>query len=97
MKRIYSQSIGQLLENFLDENPVLADKMAESRLMDYWTNEMSPAVSRYTSELFIKKRILYIKLTSAVLKNELLLCREQLVSNLNKQVNRNIIDSIVFT
>ena len=97
MRRTNSQPIGKLLESFLEENPALADKMAESRLMEYWTNEMSPAVSRYTSDLFIKKRTLYVKLTSSVLKNELLLCREQLILNLNKQVDRNIIDSIVFT
>ncbi|GHT77686.1 hypothetical protein AGMMS50262_19350 [Bacteroidia bacterium] len=96
MKRTNSQPIGRLLENFLESNPVLADKMAESRLMDYWTNSMSPAISRYTSNLFVKNRTLYVKLTSSVLKNELLLCREQMILNLNKEIKRNIIDTIVF-
>jgi hypothetical protein len=96
MKRIYSQSIGKLLEEFFENNPQMADKLAETRLINYW-NEMSPAISRYTSGLFVKNRILYVKLRSAVLKNELMMCREQLVIKLNKGVNRNVIDDIVFS
>jgi hypothetical protein len=96
MKRTHSQTIGKLLEDFFESNPLMADKLAETRLINYW-NEMNPAVSRYTSGLFVKNRILYVKLKSAVLKNELMMCREQLVAKLNKEVNRNIIDAIVFT
>lgn len=95
MKRTHSQPIGKLLEDFFENNPQMADKLAEIRLINYW-NGMNPAVSRYTTNLFVKNRILYIKLNSSVLKNELMMCREQLVINLNKKADRNIIDDIVF-
>jgi hypothetical protein len=95
MKRTHSQPIGKLLEDFFENNPQMADKLAEIRLINYW-NGMNPAVSRYTTNLFVKNRILYIKLNSSVLKNELMMCREQLVINLNKEADRNIIDDIVF-
>jgi hypothetical protein len=96
MKRTYSQTIGKLLEEFFENNPYMADKLAETRLINYWS-EMNPAIRRYTSNVFIKNRILYVKLVSSVLKNELMMCREQLIINLNREVGRNIIDQIIFT
>jgi hypothetical protein len=95
MKRTNTQSIGNLLQDFFADNPAMADKMAETRLMNYW-NEMSPAVSRYTENVFVKNKTLYVKLTSSVLKNELMMYRAQLVSDLNEKAGRNVIKDIVF-
>jgi hypothetical protein len=96
MKRTDSQSIGKLLEAFFESNPVMADKLAETRVINQW-NSMNPAISRYTVNLFVRNRILYVKLNSSVLKNELMMCREQLIINLNREAGRNVIDNIVFT
>ena len=96
MKKTDSQAIGTILEQFFNDNPQIAEKLAETRLIDYW-NTMNPAITRYTSGLFIKNRKLYVKLQSAVLKSELMMHREQLTATLNKQAGRNVIDDIVFT
>ncbi|MDR2805712.1 MAG: DUF721 domain-containing protein [Dysgonamonadaceae bacterium] len=96
MKRIDSQPIGKIIETFFEENPLLADKLAEMRLIHYWNNRMSSAISRYTGNLFVKNRILYVQLKSSVLKNELMMHREQMITNLNREAGRSIIDNIVF-
>ncbi|MDR0413671.1 MAG: DUF721 domain-containing protein [Dysgonamonadaceae bacterium] len=96
MKRTPSQSIGQLLETFFDSHPQMADRLAEYRLTEQW-KAMNPAVSRYTAGLFVKNRVLYVKIQSSVLKSELMMYREQLVARLNREVNRDVIDDIVFT
>ena len=96
MKRTASQPIGKILEAFFEDNPQMADKLAETRLINYWNNGMSPAVSRYTGDLYIRKRVLYVQLTSAVLKNELMMHREQMIEKLNKEVGRRVIEGIVF-
>jgi hypothetical protein len=94
MKRINAQSIGTVLDSFFEQNPELADKLAEVRLIDSWKTVLGPSVSRFTNNLFIKKRTLYVRLTSSVLKNELMMCREQLILKLNNEVGRDVIDSI---
>ena len=94
MKRINSQPIGTVLDNFFEQNPKLADKLAEVRLIDSWKTILGPSVSRFTENLFIKKRTLYVRLTSSVLKSELMMCREQLITKLNKEAGREVIDSI---
>ena len=94
MKRVDTQLIGTVLDNFFEQNPELADKLAEVRLLDSWKTVLGPSVSRFTDNLFIKKRTLYVQLTSSVLKSELMMCREQLIIKLNNLAGRNVIDSI---
>lgn len=95
MEKAHSRRIGDILNAFFEDNPQMADKLAETRLIDYWNNKMNPAVSRYTVNLFIRKRILYIKLSSSVLKSELILRKENLLKKLNVEAGRDVIDDIV--
>ena len=94
MKRIHTLPIGTVIDNFFEQNPELADKLAEVRLLSSWKTVLGPSVSRYTDNLFIKKRTLYVRLTSSILKSELMMCREQLITKLNSEAGRNVIDSI---
>ena len=82
------------MDDFFEQNPELAGKLAEVRLLDSWKTVLGPAVSRYTDQIFIKKRTLYVRLTSSVLKSELMMCREQLITKLNNEAGRNVIDAI---
>ena len=95
MKRINTQTIGTVLDAFFEQNPKLADKMAEVRLINSWKTIMGSSISRYTDNLFIKKRTFYVRITSSVLKSELMLCREQLIKKLNEEAGREVIDSII--
>ena len=95
MKRVSSQPIGTVLDDFFVQNPVLADKLAEVRLMNSWKTVLGPSVSRFTENMFIKKRTLHVRLTSSVLKSELMMCREQLIIKLNKEAGRDVINSII--
>lgn len=96
MKRVNIQQIGSALDDFFEQNPALADKLAETRLMDSWNKVLGASVSRFTDNLYIRKRVLYVKLTSSVLKSELMLCREQMIGKLNNHAGRNVIDNIIF-
>ena len=96
MERRKLEHIGKALQAFFEANPRMADKSAETRLMQYWQNDMNPAIARYTSQLSIRNRVFYVKLTSAVLKNELMMMRGQLLVNLNREAGRDVIDQIVF-
>jgi hypothetical protein len=95
MKRVNTQSIGKVLDDFFDQNPALADKLAETRLMDAWSLVLGTSISHYTEKMYIKNRVLYVKLTSSVLKSELTLCRERLIKNLNIKARREVIENII--
>jgi len=97
MKRVETQLIGTAIDDFFVQNPVLADKLAEVRLINSWKTVLGPSISRFTDNLFIKKRTLYVHLTSSVLKSELMMCRENLIVKLNSEAGRTVIDSIILT
>jgi len=97
MKRINTQTIGTALDDFFSQNPKLADKLAEARLINSWETVLGAPVSRFTDKLYIKKRTLYVHLTSSILKSEIMMCREQLIIKLNNEARRNVIDAIILT
>ena len=82
------------MDDFFEQNQTLADKLAEVRLLDSWETVLGSSVSRFTDNMFIKKRTLYVRISSSVLKSELMMCREQLIKKLNGEAGREVIDSI---
>ncbi len=74
----------------------LETPLNEKRLIDAWKEVLGPAIASYTTDLFIKNQILYVHLTSAVLREELMMGRELLVKNLNRYVGATVIVNIIF-
>ena len=60
------------------------------------TDVVGPVISRYTTNLYIKNQILYVHLSSSVLREELMMGRDMLVRNLNQQVGAQVIVNIIF-
>ncbi len=95
MRRNDPESLGNVLRRFLREEG-LETPLNEYRLIDAWNEVLGPGVANYTANLFIKNQILYVHLTSAVLREELMMGRELLVKNLNRQVGATVITNIIF-
>ena len=74
----------------------LESPLNEYRLVEAWAEVVGPSIARYTSNLYIKNQILYVHLTSSVLRQELMMGRDLLVRNLNQQVGAQVIVNIIF-
>jgi len=68
----------------------------EKRLIEAWPLVLGNNIVQYTSDLKIKNRVLYVSLTSSVLRHDLFLSREKIKNSLNKQVGVDVIVDIVF-
>ena len=53
-------------------------------------------IARYTTNIYIKNQVLYVHLSSSVLRQELMMSRQLLVRNLNAQVGSQVIVNIIF-
>ncbi len=95
MRRNNAEHIGDVIRLFLRQQG-LESPLNEYRLVQAWKDVVGPAMARYTSNLYIKNQTLYVHLTSAVLRQELMMARELLVKNLNQQVGAQVIVNIVF-
>ena len=74
----------------------LQDGIFETKLINSWESVAGELISKHTENLFIKKGILYVKLDSPALKNELSFARSQLIKSLNKAVDKEVIQNIIF-
>ena len=95
MKRNNTEQIGDVLRQFLRQQG-LETPLNEYRLVDAWEDVVGPVIARYTTNLFIKNQVLYVSLSSSVIRQELMMGREMLIRNLNAQVGSQVIVNIVF-
>ena len=95
MKRTNTQKLGEVLKEFL-QNQHLDTKLYELQLIESWEKVLGVTVKKYTTDIYIYNQKLYVKISSSILKNDLMLSREKLVQALNKQVGVPVISDIIF-
>ena len=95
MKRNNAEQIGKLIQQFLRQES-LESPLNEQRLLDAWPQILGPTIASYTQNLYIKNQTLYVHLTSAALRQELMMAREKLVRSLNQKVGATVIVNIIF-
>jgi len=95
MKRVNTEKIGAALDGFFADNPEIAARISETRAMKAWDDVMGGIFKRYTEKMFIKNRTLFLKITSPVVKSELLMLREKLIERLNLSAGNRVLDNIV--
>ena len=95
MRRNEAEQIGDMIRKFFRQNG-LESPLNEYRLVQAWKEVVGPIITRYTSNLYIKNQILYVHLTSSVLRQELMMGRDLLVRNLNEKVGAQVIVNIIF-
>jgi len=94
MRRTDSEQVGGVILQYLREFG-LETPLNEHRLLQAWDKVLGPAVSRYTKELRIYNQALFVTITSAALRNELMMRRTELVSRLNAEAGAQVITQIV--
>ena len=95
MKRGETKSIADLVRAMCREEG-LETPLNEYRLVQAWSQVLGPAVQAYTKNLQIHTQVLYVTVTSSVLRQELLMNRKSLVRKLNEYVKAQVITDIVF-
>ncbi len=95
MQRKETQAIGDILNDILQAQG-LDIGLNGARARQAWQDTMGDAVLRYTEDISFEKGTLYVRLTSAILRNELFMCRSQIIKKLNEKIGRQVIQTIIF-
>lgn len=96
MRRRSPQALSEIIDDFLNEERHLRQGINEVHIIEAWHELLGPGGSRYTTQLSVTNGILYVTLSSSVLKNELLMMKEALLRRLNEHVGAQVISNIVF-
>ncbi len=93
MRRSKTLNISEIISDLLKEQG-LEGKLAENRLINSWEDLLGRSVARITKKLYIKDRTLYVSLGSSIVRNELVMIRDEIVKRLNERAGSEIIDRI---
>ena len=94
MKKTDSEQVGGVILQYLREMG-LETPLNEHRLIQAWDKVLGQSVSRYTKEIRIYNQVLFVTISSAALRNELMMRRTELVSRLNAEAGAQVITQIV--
>lgn len=90
-----AQTLGDAIREFFEDNAELEGKILESVSggpgARYWGRWSLSTLCN----IYVKDKVLYVSLTSSVLRSELVLCRERLVKSLNDYAGSEVIQDIV--
>lgn len=95
MRKSNTQSISDVLKNYVQENK-LERKLSELDLIKSWESVMGKTVARYTANLYIQNSTLFVETTSPIMRNELLMMKEEIRVRLNEIAGSEVIRTIVF-
>lgn len=95
MKKKEALPLHEILDEILRQNN-LDIGLDAARARQAWRESMGEAVDKCTLSIFYDKGVLYIKLSSSVLRNELFMNRRQLIQRLNNHIGRTVIQNIYF-
>lgn len=96
MRKKNTESIGEVLRQYFEENQFIKRKLAESRAVTGWSKLLGSMIASYTTNIYLRNGILYVSLSSSVLRSELLMAKERLISKLNEHAGLPVINDIVF-
>lgn len=95
-KRISNESsISEVLQQFIQVNRLEAG-MDKIDVEQAWKNLMGNGVNSYTQEVILKGTTLYVKLTSAVLREELSYGKQKIIAMLNEELRKEVVKELVF-
>jgi predicted nucleic acid-binding Zn ribbon protein len=94
MRRSKTISIAEAVADYIKEMN-LGEKLSEVGVINSWEETVGKAISSRTTKIYIKDHILYIHLSSSVVRNELLMLREVLREKLNQKAGTEAIKEIV--
>jgi len=94
MRRSKTITLAEAVKDYLKEMK-LDGKLSEVAVINSWEEIVGRAISSRTTKIYIKDHILYVHLKSSVVRNELLMLREELKEKLNQRAGSEVVKEIV--
>ncbi len=94
MRKSHGSSVGDVIREFMTSYH-LDEKMMQKQVIRSWEEVMGSMIARHTTRLTIRNKILYVRIDSAALRNELSFSREKILKALNQFVQAEVLSDVV--
>ncbi len=95
MKRTQAKTVGEIITELLKQEK-LDVALDEQRAIALWPEIVGSGVNSYTVGRSVRGGVMTVRISSAALRNELMLNRASIISRINEALGREIIKEIVF-
>lgn len=95
MKRTYPQSVAEIIDTLLKENH-LEENLLMHRALSVWPTVVGNYINRHTVERRVAGGVVYLRIPSAAVRQELTMHRDALIQALNEAVGQPVIHDIKF-
>ena len=70
-------------------------KLKEVDIVQSWEELLGKTIAHYTKNVTLKNGVLQVEVSSAVVKNELFLLRDEILRKLNENAGENLVSKII--
>jgi hypothetical protein len=87
-------TLGEVLKDFIESNR-LQTGLDKISVKEAWNSVMGDAISKYTIGLKLERDVLYVQLSSSVLREELSYGKAKIITLLNEELGKDLIAKLV--
>jgi predicted nucleic acid-binding Zn ribbon protein len=95
MRRSYTQPLSDILRDYIKVNQI-GRKLKEVDIVQSWEELLGKTIAYYTRNVSLRNKILFVEISSPVVKNELFMMREEIKRKLNEKAGEDLVDKIIF-
>jgi len=95
MRRNNTQSLSEVIREYVKGSSI-ERKLKETDAVQSWEELLGKTIAGYTRNISIKNKVLTVEITSAIVKNELFMMREEIRLKINERAGEELVSTIVF-
>lgn len=94
-KRDTSKKLSTILEEVLRENN-MNRQLLEHKASSLWSMVLGPTVNHVTRDVYVHNGVMFVELTSSVVRQELTMIKNRIMKRINEAVGSDVLTDIVF-
>lgn len=95
MRRSKPVPIGDIWQEFLRNAPTVARKIAEAKALHVWEEVAGAGVASFTTSKRLVGGVLYVQVSSSVVRHEVFMHRELLRERINARVGLDVVRTLI--
>jgi predicted nucleic acid-binding Zn ribbon protein len=89
------ERIGKILDSII-HSLGLEKKLEEGKTITLWREAVGPEIAKHTTPIKIRDSKLFVQVSGASWRNELMFLKEKIIQRLNSMVDGEVITDIIF-
>ncbi len=94
MRNANDDTLKDVLKQFVNSKGV-KPKVLQAKIVSMWPQVMGQTIANYTTQIVLKKEILYLSISSSSLKQELTFGKDKIVKIINEELGEAYLKDVV--